>query len=288
MKYKEFKISVETNHSPLDIADIFDILSSILGDCDFESFSIEENILKAYAQESRIDITNIKSIFDNFPIDGIQFKYTSEDMEDINWNEEWEKHYFSPQIFADGKCVVRAPFHPSFPDAEIELLISPKMAFGTGNHQTTSLIIDYLMKADLKNKKVLDMGCGTGILGLLAMKLGAESLVSVDIDKWAYDNVKEHSVLNNVDIKDIIHGDAMSIIGMGPFDLILANITRNVLIADMEKYILEMSNHSSLVMSGFYQDDIKIIVNKGESLGLTLYNTMIKDNWALVEMIKCN
>lgn len=286
MIYKEYSFSIEKNTSALQNSEIFDLLMSVLGDCEFESFSSDDDILNAYIQKDKACDSSLDMALKAFPLDGVVFAYSSKDMEDVNWNEEWEKNYFSPQVFSSGRCVVRAPFHEPFPNAEIELLISPKMAFGTGNHQTTSLMIDYLMNTDVKDKTVLDMGCGTGILGLLAMKLGAKSLVSVDIDKWAYENVIEHAQLNDVNIKEIIHGDASSINGKGKFDIVLANITRNILLDDMDKYVSEMSGSSKLVLSGFYDHDVDTIVERGKSLSLTHCNTYIRDNWALVEMIK--
>lgn len=286
MTYKEYIIQIETNGSLLEDSDIFDLLIAIMGDLDFESFSVENGSISGYIQKDKADDNKLKEVFLSFPVENVTFRYTVKDLDDINWNEEWEKNYFAPQVFSCGRCVIRAPFHRPFPDAEIELLISPKMAFGTGNHQTTSLMIDYIMSVDMKGKSVLDMGCGTGILGLLAMKMGAESLVAVDIDKWAYENVKEHAEINGVNVKEVILGDASSIKGKGMFDLVFANITRNILIEDMDKYVSEMNENSTLVLSGFYENDIPLLVSKAESIGLAHVNTSIKDNWALLELRK--
>lgn len=284
MGYNKYIFSITKNESNLDASIIFDMLSASLLDAGFDSFQDYDDRLEAYiAEELEVDT---KAVLESFPIQGLSFEVQKEKMPDINWNEEWEKNYFSPQLFASSRVIVRAPFHQSFPDADIEILISPKMAFGTGNHQTTSLIIEYLLSAELKDKSVLDMGAGTGILGILAKKLGAKSIVSIDIDKWSYENILENSTLNEVEISEVIHGDANSLIGKKPFDIILANITRNILLEDMHRYVEVMSTNSRLILSGFYENDIDILLKRGEELRLSFLSKANKDNWALLELIK--
>lgn len=284
MGYNKYIFSITKNESDLDASIIFDMLSASLLDAGFDSFQDYDDRLEAYiAEEFEVDT---KAVLESFPIQDLSFEVQKEKMPDINWNEEWEKNYFSPQLFASSRVVVRAPFHQSFPDADIEILISPKMAFGTGNHQTTSLIIEYLLSAELKDKSVLDMGAGTGILGILAKKLGAKDIVSIDIDKWSYENILENASLNEVEISEVIHGDANSLIGKKPFDIILANITRNILLKDMHRYVEVMSTNSKLILSGFYENDIDILLKRGEELGLSFLSKANKDNWALLELIK--
>lgn len=284
MGYNKYIFSITKNESDLDASIIFDMLSASLLDAGFDSFQDYDDRLEAYiAEEFEVDT---KAVLESFPIQGLSFEVQKEKMPDINWNEEWEKNYFSPQLFASSRVVVRAPFHQSFPNADIEILISPKMAFGTGNHQTTSLIIEYLLSAELKDKSVLDMGAGTGILGILAKKLGAKDIVSIDIDKWSYENILENASLNEVEISEVIHGDANSLIGKKPFDIILANITRNILLEDMHRYVEVMSTNSRLILSGFYENDIDILLKRGEELGLSFLSKASKDNWALLELIK--
>lgn len=284
MGYNKYIFSITKNESDLDASIIFDMLSASLLDAGFDSFQDYDDRLEAYIAE--VFEVDTKAVLESFPIQDLSFEVQKEKMPDINWNEEWEKNYFSPQLFASSRVVVRAPFHQSFPDADIEILISPKMAFGTGNHQTTSLIIEYLLSAELKDKSVLDMGAGTGILGILAKKLGAKDIVSIDIDKWSYENILENASLNEVEISEVIHGDANSLIGKKPFDIILANITRNILLEDMHRYVEVMSTNSKLILSGFYENDIDILLKRGEELGLSFLSKANKDNWALLELIK--
>ena len=159
------------------------------------------------------------------------------------------------------------------------------MAFGTGNHETTSLICSWLLGHDLRGLRALDMGCGTGILGIIALKRGAGSLTAIDIDPWAYENVQENASLNNVSIDEIICGDASTLEGKAPYDLILANITRNILLEDMPRYTAVMRSGSRLLLSGFYEEDIPLLVARGEELGLQFVANMVHNRWSLVELL---
>ena len=159
------------------------------------------------------------------------------------------------------------------------------MAFGTGNHETTSLICSWLLGHDLRGLRVLDMGCGTGILGIIALKRGAGSLTAIDIDPWAYENVQENASLNNVSIDEIICGDASTLEGKAPYDLILANITRNILLEDMPRYTAVMHSGSRLLLSGFYEEDIPLLVARGEELGLQFVANVVHNRWSLVELL---
>lgn len=286
MIYYKYTFQITSNNTSLEKENIFDILSSISATYGFDSFFNNENSLEAFISEKEATELDIKDLLNQFPIQGVSFSYSCEQEKDVNWNEEWEKNYFSPISFADGKCVVRAPFHDSNNNAEIEILISPKMAFGTGNHQTTSLIIDYLMSHDIHGLRVLDMGCGTGILGILSAKRGASHITAIDIDKWAYDNVQENAKLNNIHINEIILSDASCLKYKQPFDLILSNITRNILLQDMDKYVEVLSPEGTIILSGFYTEDVKMIKDKAEKLGLKMMSYSTKDNWALVEVKK--
>ncbi len=158
-------------------------------------------------------------------------KSTRETIESKNWNEEWEKNYFKPLVIA-GKCVVRAPFQPNFQKRKYEIIIEPNMAFGTGNHETTSMMLEYILNEDLNNKTVLDMGCGTGILSIMASMKGAKKITAIDIDEWSFKGTQENAALNNIKNIDVKHGDA-SLLGDETYDFIFANIHKNVLIADI-------------------------------------------------------
>lgn len=268
---------------------IFDLLAEVLVPCGFDSFVAQPTALEAYIPTDKIDILLLIQCLKQFPLPNVHFEVTNNEEPDINWNEEWEKNYFQPLSFADGRCVIRAPFHPASPDAQIELIIAPKMAFGTGNHDTTSLIIEYLLANPPIGKRVLDMGCGTGILGLIALKQGAAALTAVDIDEWAYNNVMENTALNQLTAKTptICCGDASVLDAMGQFDLILANITRNVLLADMKHYALHLVPQGILVLSGFYQHDIAQLLDEANAQGLAEVTRATTDKeWSMLVVRK--
>jgi ribosomal protein L11 methyltransferase len=207
-------------------------------------------------------------------------------IKDQNWNEEWEKNYFKPLLIAD-KCLVRAPFHTDYPNAEYEIIIEPNMAFGTGNHETTSLMIEHLLEMDLNAKSLLDMGCGTGILSILASMKGCSSIVAVDIDKWAYEGTIENSKLNNIDNIEALIGDVSSVENTH-FDIVLANIHKNVLIDDMPKYKTLLNKNGLLIMSGFYDHDLVDIERIAVSLGFKSHKKKIKNRWVAIAYLAEN
>ncbi len=285
MQYTRYTFSVSGLSESLSPDIVFDLLSEDLAELGFECFELKNEQLLAYVPSSTTELS-FDELFEHFPIPNLLFSFESELMPDENWNKEWENNYFQPLLLAGGRCLIKAPFHESVPSCQIEIIIEPKMAFGTGNHETTSLIISYLLEHDIKGLNVLDMGCGTGILGILALKEGAESLISIDIDEWAYENVKENAVLNHVTIKEIIHGDASKLRGNESFDLILANITRNILLEDMPKYVASLKNGGKLVLSGFYEEDKEILCQRGQELGLSYKSHSTANKWCMLELIK--
>lgn len=287
MRYTQYTFAVEGEQTSELLETAYDLLSGMLAPLGFDSFQQEGTQLLAYIPTE--DITadlSIEHLLADFPIPSLTFHYQTLQIEDINWNEEWEKNYFQPISLADGACIIRAPFHPANPQAEVEIIISPKMAFGTGNHETTSLIISHLLEATLAGKRVLDMGCGTGILGILALRRGAESLTAIDIDEWAYHNVLENAQLNGVHIGEVIVGDASSLGGLQPYDLVLANITRNILYADLPAYASVMKAGASIILSGFYLEDAPLLIERGAELGLHHVTTTERNRWAMLELRK--
>lgn len=287
MRYTQYTFAVEGDQTSELLETAYDLLSGMLAPLGFDSFQQEGTQLLAYIPTE--DITAdlcIEHLLADFPIPSLTFHYQTLQIEDINWNEEWEKNYFQPISLADGACIIRAPFHPADPQAEVEIIISPKMAFGTGNHETTSLIISHLLEATLTGKRVLDMGCGTGILGILALRRGAESLTAIDIDEWAYHNVLENAQLNGVHIGEVIVGDASSLGGLQPYDLVLANITRNILYADLPAYASVMKAGASIILSGFYLEDAPLLIERGAELGLHHVTTTERNRWAMLELRK--
>jgi ribosomal protein L11 methyltransferase len=205
-------------------------------------------------------------------------------MEDKDWNEEWEKNFFQP-IIIDDKCVIRSSFHQGTPKLEYEIIINPQMAFGTGHHETTSSIICELLDADLQGKSVLDMGCGTSILAILASMRGANPVTAIDIDDWCVNNSRDNIALNGINNITVELGDANLLKGRTPFDVIIANINRNILLADMAQYAACMHSGSELYMSGFYVEDIPVIREKAESLGMNFVHHREKNNWAAVKFV---
>lgn len=279
MKYFEF-----TFHTSPCTETVNDVLTAVLGEVGFESFVECEGGLTAYIQQSVCDENAIKTVIAEFPLSDTEITYTFTEAEDKDWNEEWEKNFFQPIIIGD-RCVIHSTFHQNVPKVEYDIVINPQMAFGTGHHETTSLIIEELLDNELKDKSLLDMGCGTSILAILARMRGAHPCTAIDIDEWCVRNSIENIELNHVDEIDVSQGDASSLTGKGPFDIIIANINRNILLNDMKQYITCMHPGSELYMSGFYVDDIAVIREEAEKNGLAFVHYKEKKRWAEVKFI---
>lgn len=259
-----------------------DVLAAVLGDIGFDSFVASESGITAYIQAALMDEQQLKQAIEYFPIPETTIEYTWQEAEDKDWNEEWEKNYFRP-IVIDDRCVIHSTFHNDVPPMEYDILINPQMAFGTGHHETTSLIVGMLLNADLTDKAVLDMGCGTSILAILARMRGAKPITAIDIDTWCVDNSLQNIALNNLNDIDVLLGDAGILGQHGPFDVVIANINRNILLADMKHYVARMNPGAELYMSGFYVEDIPYIKEEAERLGLTIDHYKEKNNWAAVK-----
>ena len=279
MKYFEVTFSVNPCNETAT-----DILSALTAEIGFESFVECEGGMQAYVQQSLFDEEALKSIIADFPIPDTEITYTITEPEDKDWNEEWEKNFFQPIVIED-RCVIHSTFHKDYPKAEYDIVINPQMAFGTGHHETTSSILGELLDADLKGKSVLDMGCGTSILAILASMRGADPVTAIDIDDWCVNNSRDNIALNNINNITVELGDASLLEGRKPFDVIIANINRNILLNDMAAYTACMHKGSEIYMSGFYVQDIDAIRSKGESLGLKFVHYREKNNWAAVKLI---
>ena len=259
------------------------ILSATIAEIGFESFVEDELGTTAYIQKDLFDTTKLDAILNDFPVEA-EILYTYKVIEDKNWNEEWEKNYFQPLII-DDKCIIQSTFHKIPATYEYNIFIDPKMAFGTGHHQTTELIIREILKDDFDGKSVLDMGAGTAILAILASMRGADPVTAIDIDKWAYDNAIENLQLNKIENVKVEIGGAQ-LLGNETFDIILANINRNILLNDIPAYAAVLNKGGYLYMSGFYVEDIPAITQVCDSNGLEFcYNTE-KDNWTAVKYRK--
>ena len=261
-----------------------DVVSALAGEIGFESFVENETGILAYVQQDLFDEESLKQMIQDFPIPDSQITYEIKEAEDKDWNEEWEKNFFQPIVIGD-RCCIHSTFHHDVPQTEYEILINPQMAFGTGHHETTSSILSELLDADLKGKSVLDMGCGTSILAILASKRGAHPITAIDIDDWCVNNSRDNIQLNGIDNITVELGDARLLEGRAPFDVIIANINRNILLADMDKYAACMHQGSELYMSGFYVEDIPFIQSKAESLGMEFVHHREKNRWVAVKFI---
>ena len=279
MKY--FEVTFTT--SPCNET-VNDVVSALAGEIGFESFVEWENGVQAYIQQSLFDEEALKSMVADFPLPDTTIEYTVVEAEDKDWNEEWEKNFFQPIVIGD-RCCIHSTFHKDTPQTEYEILINPQMAFGTGHHETTSSIISELLEADLQGKSVLDMGCGTSILAILASMRGADPITAIDIDDWCVNNSRDNIALNGIENITVEWGDANLLKGRAPFDVIIANINRNILLADMAQYAACMHPGSELFMSGFYVQDIPVIREKAESLGMTFVHHREKNNWAAVKFV---
>ena len=279
MKYFEF--TFDTNPCTETVNDV---LAAVLGDAGFESFIEREGGLSAYIQQSLCNEEVIKNALNEFPLPDTEITYNYVEAEDKNWNEEWEKNFFQPIVIGN-RCVIHSTFHHDVPKAEYDIVINPQMAFGTGHHETTSLIIGELLDNDLQGKSLLDMGCGTSILAILARMRGAAPCTAVDIDEWCVRNSLENIELNGVDRISVFQGDASLLKDQGPFDVIIANINRNILLNDMKRYVSCMHPGSELYMSGFYVDDIPVIQAEAEHNGLRFVHHKEKKRWAAVKFV---
>lgn len=277
MKYLEFSFRTMPCTETVN-----DVLSAVLGGAGFESFVEQPDGINAYIQKDLYDEEAFKEAITNFPLPDTRIEYSCQEAEDKDWNEEWEKNFFQPIIIGD-RCVIHSTFHQDVPQAEYDIVINPQMAFGTGHHETTSLIISELLDNDLQGKSLLDMGCGTSILAILARMRGAAPCTAIDIDEWCVRNSLENISLNSVDCIDVFQGDASSLEGKGPFDVIIANINRNILLNDLPQYVRCMHPGSELYMSGFYIDDIPVIQAEAERNGLRLVHHREKNRWAAVK-----
>ena len=258
-----------------------EILIAELGYAGFESFVETDEGVTAYIQKDEW----YDAILENIQIlnsEEFEISYTSEEIEQTNWNEEWEKN-FNP-IIVDHQCSVRAPFHEK-PDTDYDIIIEPKMSFGTGHHETTHMMIQHILRNDFKDKSVLDMGCGTGVLAILAEMKGAQPIDAIDYDNWCYLNSLENVERNNSKHITVLEGDA-SILPGRHYDVVIANINRNILLNDMNIYAETLNAHGTLFLSGFYTDDIPIIVEECNIYGLKHVETLERNNWVALKFEK--
>ena len=261
---------------------VYDVLSAILAEVGFESFITEEDQLKAYIQQKLFDEDSFNEAIRDFPIPDVSLTFDRKEAEDKNWNEEWEKNFFQPIVIGN-RCVIHSTFHQDVPKADYEIVINPQMAFGTGHHETTSLLIESLLDTDFSGKDVLDMGCGTAILAIMACMRGAKSCTAIDIDEWCVRNSIENLELNSINNVVVKLGDASILNESETYDVVIANINRNILIEDMKRYVKCMRPRATLYMSGFYVEDIPAICDTARMYNLQFVHHTQKNNWAAVK-----
>ncbi|MDG4951227.1 50S ribosomal protein L11 methyltransferase [Weeksellaceae bacterium KMM 9724] len=251
-----------------------EILLAKLSQIEFDSFEENDTGLKGYIKRDFDDEEFVQEQIGE--MEGAQITYEKQNIQQVNWNEEWEKN-FQP-ISVDDRCYIRAEFHEEKPNVKYDIVIQPKMSFGTGHHETTHLLIEFILDTEFDDKVVLDMGTGTGILGILAKMRGAKSVDAIDIDEWSYENAIENAERNKVDIQ-VMKGGAESIPSSTEYDIILANINKNVLIEDMPFYVNQLKKGGTLFLSGLYNFDEDDIRKETEKYGLTFEAKRIRNEW---------
>lgn len=258
-----------------------DVLAALLADAGFESFVPEDDGMSAYAPQALYDADAVAAVVAGFPLEGFEITYDSEFIEGEDWNAEWEKNYFQPIVLGE-ECVIHSTFHKDVPKARYDILIDPKMAFGTGYHQTTCHMLRAILAQDMTGKSILDMGCGTALLAILARKHGASNVVAIDIDEFAYENARENIVLNGTPDIEVRLGGAEAIKPSDSFDYVIANINRNILLADIKNYVRAMHPGSQLFISGFYTEDIEVLKEEAARHGLQYIDSAEDNRWAMV------
>lgn len=279
--YTELRINI----TPCDETTT-DLLAALLAEIGFESFVPDTTGLTAYIPVGLLKTDELDGILNSFPIPGHHFTTESKTIEGQDWNSEWEKHYFQPIVVAD-KCVIHSSFHKDIPKCQYDIVIDPKMAFGTGHHATTSLIIEQLLSIDLKGKSVIDMGTGTGILAILAAMRGAAPVTGIEIDPAAEINAEENIVTNNHPEINIRLGDASLLADCQQADIFIANINRNIITGDLTEYAKALKPGGKMLLSGFYETDIPVIMTYAAPLGLKQEgHTVKRDNWTCLRLVK--
>lgn len=281
MKYIQVKFTAEP-----DSQDVRDIIAALAAEVGFDSFTDEPNGLVGYCQEDLFNKETLTEIIQSLPIPDVKVSFEAAKAEDKNWNEEWEKAGFDP-IIIDDRCAIicknmeedATATYPQLEKIPMKIAIDAQQAFGTGTHETTQMIVSLLLNQDLKEKRVLDCGCGTGILGIVAAKCGAKEVVSYDIDEWSVRNAEHNAELNGVEL-DVLEGDRRVLSHVsGVFDVILANINRNIILEDIDEFVSVMTTESKIILSGFYEQDAEAIIQKANELGLKENQRLLNHDW---------
>lgn len=261
-----------------------DVMAALLCEHGYESFVPDESGMTAYIKLEDFDNKVLDEVTAELPFD-TSVTVKCETVEGRDWNQEWEKNYFKP-ITVDGKCVIHSSFHTDIPSMPYDIVIDPKMAFGTGHHQTTTLIIRRLLELPLEGSSVIDMGTGTGILAILAAMRGAGPVTAIEIDEFAHVNAVENVSLNRHPEINVVLGDASALAGVEPVDLFLANINRNIIVGDLQVYASRLKEGGTMLLSGFYEDDIAIVLDEARKHGLEYVGHTVLERWSCLELKK--
>mgnify|MGYP002523299785 FL=1 len=288
MKYLVASFKIETDEELMQTCR--DLLADSAAGAGFESFEDTDDGVNAYVQKDLFDKAALDEGIADFPIEGAKITYEVNDAEDKDWNLEWEDQGFDP-ICVDDQVIIydakHPDLHPTTSPDHIEIGIEAKLAFGTGNHETTRMIVSTLLSMNLCKQRVLDCGTGTGILGIVASKLGASEVIGYDIDEWSVDNARHNASINGVDNMEVYFGNSSVVTHIsGVFDIVLANINRNILLADMKAFRSVMNDGGYLILSGFYEEDVPVLLDKAAELGLSEVGRRSDNSWTCL-MLKC-
>ena len=281
MKYYEVTFCV----SPYN-EDACDILSALLADCGFETFVPPEQGITAYVQQAVFDESALKDTIEQYPLPDYTIRYEVSEAPDEDWNQAWEEEGFEPIILDDLVCVHDTK-HTDVPACRYDIIINPRMAFGTGTHPTTQQILRQLCQMSLEGLRIIDAGCGTGVLGFLALKCGASEVFAYDIDEWSVENTKINAELNGLTNIVIKEGDASMLSQTADYDLLIANINRNILLGDMPRFAQALKTNAQLLLSGFYEADAPLLIEKGKELGFELEKQTCENGWAMLLLVRC-
>ncbi|MBQ6768097.1 MAG: 50S ribosomal protein L11 methyltransferase [Prevotella sp.] len=288
MKYFELNFHISVPEESM-MQDARDLLAALSGEAGLETFEETDDGLRGYVQQALFEQTALDDAIADFPIEGTRIRYDVSEAEYQDWNAEWEAGGFEPIVVGDGRIVVHDGRHLPELTADVSIEIDAKMAFGTGTHETTRLMLMALIALTEREQPsaLLDCGTGTGILAIAALKLGVSKAVGYDIDEWSVDNARHNAIINQVEERfTALLGDASVLNGLDEtFDVVVANINRNILLSDMEQFVNRMHSGSHLLLSGFYDDDAPLLINKAKELGLTLEEKSTDNEWTCLQFI---
>lgn len=282
MRYTEVTFTI----SPYSQA-ASDLLAALLGDEGFETFTESEDGLVGYVQQPFWDGGRVQRVLGHFPLPGIRITFSAQDAPYQDWNQMWEEEGFQPVVIA-GQIVVHDPRHSDVPALPYDITISPRQAFGTGSHHTTRMILEWLMQADLQGLDVVDAGTGTGVLSVMCILRGARHVLAYDIDEWSTDNARDNLLLNGIGSArvEVRLGDASALKPTDRAHLLMANINRNILLADMQQFVLSLEAGGQLLLSGFYEQDIPLLAEAASRYGMRLVEKRVEDHWAMLLLQK--